>query len=172
MWLRNLGLLDSLLICVSFLWVVSEAVVNIRRHSGGSTQQLDRASHAILIATTTITIAAGVTVHILGRRSGVGAFRFAHSVLGYIGLILMLGGIAVRWTAIVTLGRQFTVDVSIVKDHKIVDHGIYGHVRHPTYAGLLLSFFGLAVAYENWISFLVIFPPILAAYLYRIMVEE
>ena len=172
MWYRNLGLLDSLLICVSLVWVVSEIVVNVRRRAGSRTQQLDKASHAVLIGTTTITIGAGVSIHILGRLNGIGAIRFAHPVLGYVGLLLILGGIAIRWIAIVTLGRQFTVDVSIVKDHEIVDHGIYRHVRHPTYAGLLLCFFGLAVVYENWISFLVIFPPILAAYIYRITVEE
>jgi protein-S-isoprenylcysteine O-methyltransferase Ste14 len=111
-------------------------------------------------------------VHILGRLNRIVAIRFAHPMLGYVGLLLILEGIVVRWTAIVTLGKHFTVDVSIVKGHKIVDHGIYRHLRHPTYAGLLLSFFGFAVAYENWISFLVIFPPILAAYLYGITVDE
>lgn len=150
----------------------SQAVVNFRRHSGPSSQPLHRASHGILIGTTTITIAAGVSFHILGRLNGLGVIRFGRPVLGYVGLLLTVVGIAIRWIAIVTLGRQFTVDVSIVRDHEIVDHGIYGHVRHPTYAGLLLSFLALAVAYENWICLLAIIPPITAAYFYRVAVEE
>ena len=39
--------------------------------------------------------------------------------------------LAVRWTAILTLGRFFTVDVAIYSDHSVVRTGLYRLVRHP-----------------------------------------
>jgi protein-S-isoprenylcysteine O-methyltransferase Ste14 len=84
----------------------------------------------------------------------------------------MLLGLIIRWTAILTLRKYFTVDVSILEDHKIVKKGIYKYIRHPSYAGSLVSFLGLGLAFSNWLSSVVIIVPILTAFIYRIQVEE
>jgi len=78
----------------------------------------------------------------------------------------------IRWMAILTLKKYFTVNVSILKDHRIIDKGVYKFIRHPAYAGSLLSFLGLGLSFSNWLSTLVIFIPILIAFIYRIRVEE
>jgi protein-S-isoprenylcysteine O-methyltransferase Ste14 len=88
------------------------------------------------------------------------------------GLVLIVVGLVVRWTAIITLRKYFTVDVSIVSDHKLVITGIYRFVRHPAYAGSLLSFLGLGIVLSNWLSLLVVFIPITVVFIYRINVEE
>ena len=49
---------------------------------------------------------------------------------------------------------------------------MYRFVRHPAYTGSLLSFLGLGLAFNNWLSLGLIFIPVLAAFLYRIKVEE
>jgi D-alanyl-D-alanine carboxypeptidase len=84
----------------------------------------------------------------------------------------MVAGLIVRLTAIATLKQQFTVDVAIVKDHKIIDKGLYGIVRHPSYLGSLLTFMGLGLALQNWLSLLVLMALPGAATFYRISVEE
>ena len=71
-----------------------------------------------------------------------------------------------------TLRKQFTVNVSIGKDNYLIDRGIYHMVRHPEYSGSLLTFFGLGIARENWLSTVIIFVPVLIAHIYRIQVEE
>jgi protein-S-isoprenylcysteine O-methyltransferase Ste14 len=81
-------------------------------------------------------------------------------------------GLAIRWIAIVSLGRMFTVDVAITRGHRLVRGGIYGVIRHPSYAGSLLSFLGLGLAFSNYLSAATIFIPICIAFLYRIHVEE
>jgi len=53
-----------------------------------------------------------------------------------------------------------------------VAKGIYKYVRHPSYAGSLLSFFGLGIAFSNWLVTLIIFVPILFAFLRRMRIEE
>jgi protein-S-isoprenylcysteine O-methyltransferase Ste14 len=87
-------------------------------------------------------------------------------------MALIVAGLTIRWRAILTLKRQFTVDVSIRKDHRIVKTGIYRLIRHPAYAGSLLSFFGLGLFFTNYLSLIVIFLPICSAFLYRMTIEE
>jgi len=84
----------------------------------------------------------------------------------------MLLGLLIRWTAILTLRKYFTVDVSILPGHQIVKKGLYKYIRHPAYAGSLVSFLGLGLAFSNWLSSIVIVVPILTAFIYRIQVEE
>jgi len=65
-----------------------------------------------------------------------------------------------------------TVNVTIGEDHQLIQQGLYRYIRHPSYSGSLLSFFGLGMALGSWLSFLIIFFPILCSFLYRISVEE
>src|SRR5436309_11816920 len=88
------------------------------------------------------------------------------------GFILFLGGLALRWYSIGYLGRYFTVNVSISAEHKLVDSGPYRYIRHPTYAGALLAFVGLGFCFGHWLSILFLTVPIIAAFLWRIRIEE
>ena len=74
---------------------------------------------------------------------------------------------------IITLGRFFTVDVAIERDHELVERGPFRVVRHPSYTGVLLGVFvGLALTLDNWAALLVILLPIGAAFIHRMNVEE
>ena len=88
------------------------------------------------------------------------------------GIALMLLGISIRWSAIYALGEYFTGKVSVLESQHLVQGGLYRHVRHPAYAGSLLAYLGMGLALANWISFVMIFFPILLAALYRMQVEE
>ncbi len=85
---------------------------------------------------------------------------------------LLIGGLALRWTAILTLGRLFTVDVAIHSDHVIVQEGLYRLVRHPSYTGLLVAFLGLGVFFSNWLSIFGLLIPVTIAVLNRVAKEE
>lgn len=106
-----------------------------------------------------------------------GSFRQAHLPISpelrdWLALSLVATGLGVRWYAILFLGRLFTVDVAIQKDHALVRTGPYRHVRHPSYTGLLIAFCGLSVSFRNWLSMLVLIVPITLAVLSRIRKEE
>ena len=76
-----------------------------------------------------------------------GVGRFTDHVLasGFSGLGLILAGISIRWTAIRTLGSLFTGFVTIRDDHRLVQTGIYGILRHPSvHTGLLVATSGWA----------------------------
>ena len=89
-----------------------------------------------------------------------------------VSLLLLVAGLAIRWTAILTLGRFFSTSVAIQQDHRLVRTGLFRLVRHPSYSGLLLLFLGMALSFGNWLSFAVIVLPFLAALLHRIRLEE
>jgi protein-S-isoprenylcysteine O-methyltransferase Ste14 len=89
-----------------------------------------------------------------------------------IGTAVFVAGLAIRWYAIICLGRFFTVNVAIVSDHKLIENGPYRYVRHPAYSGGLLAFLGLGLCIGNWVSIAVIAIPILSVFLWRMHVEE
>jgi len=89
-----------------------------------------------------------------------------------VALVLFAGGLAVRWWAVITLGKFFTVDVATHDDHALVSTGPFRFVRHPSYTGLLLAFLGFGVSLGNAASLVVLMTPIVVAFVYRMRVEE
>jgi len=163
--------ISIIFIFISLVWIISEVVLARVKHSKTEdSKELDKSSLRFLWITIIICIFIGVFLGVwrIGWRIGYIPVKF----ISLIGLVLIILGLIVRWTAILTLKKYFTVDVSIQSNHKIIDKGIYKIIRHPAYAGSLLSFLGLGLAFSNWLSTLVIFIPILVAFIYRIRVEE
>ena len=160
--------LGIVLIIVSVLWAGSEIILARTKHSRPTDARFDKSSLRILW----VTISIAVNVGILLSFQHIGYFGNGSRIFPIAGLILIVCGLLVRWIAIFSLKHQFTVDVSITKDHHIIRKGIYRFVRHPAYAGSLLSFFGLGLFFANYLSMFVIFVPICSAFLYRIHIEE
>jgi protein-S-isoprenylcysteine O-methyltransferase Ste14 len=159
--------LSLIFLLISLVWIISEVILARVKHSKTEDSKgLDKSSLRFLWTTIIICVFIGVFLGVW--RIGYIPVKF----ISLIGLVLIVLGLIVRWTAILTLKKYFTVDVSIQSNHKIIDKGIYKFIRHPAYAGSLLSFLGLGLAFSNWVSTLVIFMPVLIAFIYRIRVEE
>ena len=88
------------------------------------------------------------------------------------GFLLFLFGLALRWFSIGYLGRHFTGNVAVNPEQKVVDSGPYRYIRHPSYTGALLAFIGFGCCLQNWLSILFLTVPIIAAFLWRIRIEE
>lgn len=159
---------NILIIIVSALWLGTEIILTRTRHSQPTDLRFDRSSLRVLWTTILISVTIGV---LLGSQR-VGYFGAGSRVFPSVGIVIVVCGLLVRWFAIASLKRQFTVDVSIREDHRIVSSGIYRFVRHPAYAGSMLSFLGLGFFFADYLSILTIFLPICSAFLYRIHVEE
>ena len=99
-------------------------------------------------------------------------FQSLTGAVTLIGTAVFVAGLAFRWYAIIYLGRFFTVNVAIARDHKLIADGPYRYVRHPAYSGGLLAFLGLGLCIGNWVSIIVVAVPILSVFLWRIHVEE
>ncbi|AZA81402.1 isoprenylcysteine carboxylmethyltransferase family protein [Chryseobacterium lactis] len=90
----------------------------------------------------------------------------------YLGEFFILIGIIFRFVIIRSLGKYFTVDVTIRDDHQIKREGFYKYLRHPSYAFSLLTSLGLGLYLNNWLSLIFAFVPPFLAFAYRIKVEE
>ena len=157
----------AILLVVSALWIASEIGLAAVRRSGSGATRKDAGSLLVLNAVIYVSVALGMFLGMTGR----GRVSLPVPAL-WLGLGAIVAGLAVRWWAVLTLRRFFTVDVAIHADHRLVETGPYRFVRHPAYVGMLLSFAGLALCASSWVSALVILVPIAAALLYRIRVEE
>jgi protein-S-isoprenylcysteine O-methyltransferase len=89
-----------------------------------------------------------------------------------VGVVVFFTGIALRWYAIIYLGRYFTVNVAIAADHRVIETGPYRYVRHPSYTGALTAFLGLGLCLANWLSLACAVIPTLCVFLWRIRIEE
>lgn len=160
---------ERLVTLIVFLFPVSEvALALVKRARRNVAMVEDRGSMRLLWFTIVAAVATAAVC------SGLPATRLppAAASRAAVALGLLVGGLALRWYAILTLGRLFTVDVAIQKDHTLVETGPYRYVRHPSYTGMLVAFLGVGVYFGNWLSIAVLAVPIGLVVMLRIRVEE
>jgi protein-S-isoprenylcysteine O-methyltransferase Ste14 len=83
----------------------------------------------------------------------VGLLRFFHGgalavhspVLGVVGVLLCVSGIALAVWARIDLGRNWGMPMTQKAEPELVTSGPYGLVRHPIYSGLLVAVLGTAL---------------------------
>lgn len=148
-------------------WFLSEIYYKQKLRSGKEDQKKDQSTLNILW----VVILPSVFLAVMISRFTSFPIRNQYWIM-YLGEILMIIGIFFRWIIIKSLGKFFTVDVSIKEDHQIKKVGFYRLVRHPSYTFALLTFLGLGLFLNNWISLFIAFVPTFLAFLYRIKIEE
>jgi protein-S-isoprenylcysteine O-methyltransferase len=157
------------------LWVallifpVSEIALAIFRRADRRTADVrDRGSMRLLW------VAIGLAIALAIAAQSVPAAEISAPLpwLQALALGLLVIGLGLRWYAIVTLGRLFTVDVAVLPEHALVERGPYRFVRHPSYTGLLLAFLALGLYFGNWLSLAALLVVITPAVLRRIAAEE
>ena len=150
-------------------WVASEvlvAVVTRTRRGGGNVR--DRGSMLLLWIVIFASITACEWV-----RDTVPATMFGGAYwLRLAALTVLVAGLAIRWTAILTLGKSFSANVAIRESQTVYRKGLYRFVRHPSYSGLVLIFLAVGLHARNWLSLVLAVAPTTLALFYRIHVEE
>ncbi len=153
---------------IGLFYFVSEVGLSIFKRAKSSSTARDEGSIGLLWTVIVLSIIASSFAMV---RFG-GARSQALIDLRAWWFVLCVAGIALRWWAIIHLGRFFTVNVAIAADHRVIDDGPYRFVRHPSYTGALLSFVGLGLTTGNWIAAALLVVPISAAFLRRKEIEE
>ena len=103
---------------------------------------------------------------------GLGRIRTDSSFISLLGITLLLAGVVIRWAAIYSLGKYFTGVVMIKDDHRIIQNGLYKHLRHPAYTGALVGHLGFGLSFTNWFSLALSSIPYFIAAAYRMHIEE
>jgi len=70
-------------------------------------------------------------------------------MLRWFGVALAGAGFLLRILAIGRLGARFSPAIEIQRDHELETGGVYGWMRHPGYAGALLSNLGAILAFGS-----------------------
>ncbi len=153
------------------LWTLGEIILLLRARTTDNVQPAcswDRGTLRLLWITLFVSITLGQLV-----RARLGPTPALHRpAIADAALLLLLVGVLLRGVAIATLGRAFSVNVAIRASQRIVQHGLYACVRHPSYSALLLIFLAIGLRTANFYALAVtVFPPIVAL-LWRIHVEE
>ena len=89
-----------------------------------------------------------------------------------LGICLVLLGIVIRVSAVLTLRKAFTLNVQVTSRQRLITSGPYRMIRHPAYTGSILSLLGIALALRNLISVGIVLVCCLVCYQIRIAVEE
>jgi protein-S-isoprenylcysteine O-methyltransferase len=154
---------------LGMIYLVSEILLSLTRRSRSKTgTKQDRSTLRIIWLVIAVSVMSGVFIAHHFRAAELPQER----MLVRLAVALFVAGLILRWWAIITLGRFFTVDVTIEKDHELVERGPFRIVRHPSYTGVLLAFVGVALSLRNWVALLVILLPIGTAFIHRMNVEE
>jgi protein-S-isoprenylcysteine O-methyltransferase Ste14 len=85
---------------------------------------------------------------------------------------MIIVGLIIRLTAIMTLKQHFTYTVTKIENHELIESGLYKSIRHPGYLGQMIIFIGTSVSLSNWLSVLSMIIPVVFGFIYRIRVEE
>jgi protein-S-isoprenylcysteine O-methyltransferase len=150
------------------LYGFSELGLSIFKRAGKGASSADRGSLSLLW----IVILASIYLSVMLARALPQLSFGPRPMFEIIGIAVFAAGISLRGYAIVVLGRFFTVNVAIARDHRLIEAGPYRFVRHPSYTGSLLAFLGLGICYCNWASLAGLMIPVLAVFRRRMQVEE
>jgi protein-S-isoprenylcysteine O-methyltransferase Ste14 len=74
-----------------------------------------------------------------------GVLWTTQQTIGWSMFLIVLLGLGFAWMARLHLGPLWSSTSAPTEDHRIVDTGPYGIVRHPVYAGLLLAVIATAI---------------------------
>ena len=153
---------------LSYVFFFSELALLIVKRSKGKTNKVrkDRGSLILLWIMIFIGFFGGF---FLSKHN---EWNSANYFIAGAGLMLVIAGFIIRWTAILQLGKSFTVDVAITDVASLKTDGLYKLVRHPSYSGLLLIITGFSITMNSFYSYIALLVPVFLAVCYRINVEE
>lgn len=147
-------------------FVLSEFRIG-RTHPGGGSPEDGWTGAAVGIGLVTVYLGgAALSVLCSGAVITTGAWWYF-----WAGLAAAAAGQMVRLRAVHELGASFTFRVQTVSGQRVVDTGLYRHIRHPSYTGALVCALGFTVAYTNWLASSTVLV-LAAAYAVRIPHEE
>src|SRR4051812_6885357 len=138
-------------------WVAFEiGILIVTRTRTANGESHDRGSLLLLWPVVTLSISVGTWY---GNVHPPGLFRSSWQAR-MVSIFLLAVGLAIRWIAMVKLGRSFTASVVIQREQRIEKTGIFRFIRHPSYAGLLIIFTGLGLSTRSWVGCAIIIVPL------------
>lgn len=99
-------------------------------------------------------------------------FNLPLVVLNAVGLLVLTIGSIVNVSGRLSLGKNWSNQIKIYKDHTFISGGVYSFVRHPLYASIIWMFLAASVVFLNYLAFLSTILIFIPAMYYRAKQEE
>jgi protein-S-isoprenylcysteine O-methyltransferase Ste14 len=153
------------------LTIVGLVQLGVGLFSGGnlsSGEQEDRGNRWVLVAFSLIGL---LSAYLPAYTDRIDFWTIGGEAARWLGVILFGVGGALRIWPVYVPGRRFSGLVAIQPGHTLVTTGIYGLVRNPSYAGMLVQSLGWGLSFRSGVGVLLAaftIPPVLA----RIRSEE
>lgn len=156
----------ALVSCALLGWLLLE--MRLARRGGGG-PDLDQGSRWAVLLGYAAAIVAAVVAALTSPPAVIPGPPWIPLVLG---VAVIAAGLMLRVWAVRTLGRWFTYTVQVVPEQRVVAHGPYRRVRHPSYTGALLCSGGFGLSLGNWLSVALGALLPIPGVLYRVRIEE
>ena len=78
-------------------------------------------------------------------------FNFSPA-LGWFGALVMASFIGLFYLSHKQLDKNWSVTLEVREDHKLIDHGLYTHIRHPMYTSFWLWGIAQTMLIPNWVA--------------------
>jgi len=96
----------------------------------------------------------------------------APTAAALVGMALIVAGAALRRHCFRVLGTSFTGVVAVEEGQRVVQSGVYGLVRHPSYTAAFIMFIGVGLALQDWLSVAILLFAHCYLYGRRVVAEE
>jgi protein-S-isoprenylcysteine O-methyltransferase Ste14 len=153
-------------VVVSLLLAVASVFADFGGMNPGKKE--DRRNRWIFVPITALSLALAVLPAYLDGRN---LWTTDEAVTPYVGLALLTVGGVLRIAPVFQLGRRFTGIVAIQEGHRLETGGLYRHIRHPSYAGMLLYVAGYVLVFRCWLGLLLV-AALFAVLVARMNAEE
>jgi protein-S-isoprenylcysteine O-methyltransferase Ste14 len=88
-----------------------------------------------------------------------------------IGLGIFIIGFTIMNWAEHELGKYFSIQVTVQKEHKLLTKGLFKYIRNPRYLGIIMNNIGIAFIFRSWITIILVII-LIAVLIWRIIDEE
>ena len=117
-----------------------------------------------------ITSLAIVLVAPYSDRHFLGAFDIGDTIR-CLGLVPLAFGLVLMQMAEKYLGRQFSIEITLKENHRLITSGPYRLIRHPRYLGIITFFLGMSLVFRSYLAAILVVA-LSVILLWRIHAEE
>lgn len=161
--------LDRLFFLLCWIWPLSELWIGLRHRPDRRNEVRDHGTLRLLLVVIYTSVALAVWLAFSRHARFPESWRIP---LLWAGCAMMAVGMALRVWSVRTLAQFFTIQVAIREGHRLIRRGPYRVLRHPSYTGALLTFYGFGLALGDALALIAVTVPVTVAFLRRINIEE
>lgn len=163
-------------ISFAFLWVSSlliliSVIYKFVEYKDSNKKAKKKQKH--IIETFSMTAFIIILFNLLQKNIGIVKTDFITHIISVIfGGIIVILNTYLHILAKINLGKLWSNQIEIQKNHKLITSGAYSIARHPMYSSIIFWLLGLALMFNNWLVFILNLLVYIPAMVWRAKAED